>query len=142
MAHRPRLPADRRNAPRYRVKFHSSIGSIATDPKKVQGEGFATDLSTGGCKIESQTPVLVGNHLELQISVLDLGYPISIGGAVVRWVREREFGVEFITVSPGGQASLRQLIQRLEHRQVKHRIIVNSCFVCQARPVVPTVCAG
>ena len=111
MALRTRNPKDRRKAPRYRVQFRSSI---VTAQQKVKGEGLVGNLSIAGCKIESHIPVSVGIYLELQISVPGLDHPITIEAASVRWVRKREFGVEFSHVSPSERARLRQVVQGLE----------------------------
>ena len=111
MALRVRNPKDRRKAPRFRVQFRSAI---VTTQQKVKGEGLVGNLSTGGGKIESQIPVSVGTYLELQISVPGFEHPIPIEAAAVRWVGKRDFGVEFIHVSPSGRARLHQVVQGLE----------------------------
>lgn len=111
MALPARNPKDRRKAPRYRVQFRSSI---VTAQQKFEGEGLVANLSTGGCRIESQISVSVGIYLELQISVPGSDHPITIEAASVRWVRKREFGVEFSHVAPGERARLHQVVQGLE----------------------------
>ena len=111
MPPRARVPPDRRKAPRYRVQFRSSI---VTALQKVKGEGLVTNLSTGGCTIESKIPVSVGAYLELKIYVPGLDHPITIGAANVRWVRKREFGVNFFHVLPAERARLHQVVQGLE----------------------------
>jgi len=110
MAYQARVPSDRRKAPRLKVQFRSSL---ATDGKRVVGIGLVTDLSTGGCKIESQMPVSKGTYLELRLYAPGFSHPIIIEGAPVRWVRTRAFGVEFIRLTRGAQARLRQVVQRL-----------------------------
>ncbi|HET8580166.1 MAG TPA: PilZ domain-containing protein [Nitrospiraceae bacterium] len=110
MAYQARVPADRRKAPRFHVRFRSSL---ATDGKRVVGDGLVTDLSTGGCKIESQIPVSKGIYLELRLYGPGLSHPIIIEGAPVRWVRKPAFGVEFIRLTRGAQARLRHSVQCL-----------------------------
>ncbi|TLY15390.1 MAG: PilZ domain-containing protein [Nitrospirae bacterium] len=110
MTRRARVPADRRKAPRFMVHFRSSL---ATEHERVVGEGIVTDLATGGCRIESQMSVAKGSHLELRIYVPGFSHPTIIEGAPVRWVREEEFGVEFIRLTRGAQTRIRQILQGL-----------------------------
>ncbi len=76
--------ADRRAAPRLRVQFRTTF----SDSTKVDGTGLLLDLSTGGCRIESQVTVEPGISLELRIYVPDLEWPLMIEAASVQWVSD------------------------------------------------------
>ena len=104
------VPTDRRKVPRFRVQFRSSF---ATE-HAVEGEGTVTDLSIGGCKVESDTTVLAGSYLELRIYAPGLDEPMRIEEALVIWLREREFGVKFVRIPPEEQKRLSQVVQELE----------------------------
>jgi len=66
-----------------------------------------SNLSTGGCKVESYTPVDRGTYLELRLYLTyDLTSPMKVDLAAVRWAHEREFGLEFIKAPPEEQARL------------------------------------
>ncbi len=54
----------------------------------VEGEGALIDLSLGGCRLLSETPLALGReyHLILQISVERP--PIPVEAAVVRWIED------------------------------------------------------
>jgi len=54
---------DRRAMPRLRVQFRTTFA----DASRLEGIGLMHDLSLGGCRIESPTPVVPGFSLELRI---------------------------------------------------------------------------
>ena len=95
---------------RFPVKFRSSFSSVG----KVGGEGRVLDLSIRGCRIESPTQVQPGGSLEIQIQAFEHGPPIQIEAAVVRWCRERQFGLEFEVIVPTEWAHLQETVEQLE----------------------------
>ena len=66
-------------------------------------EGTMFDLSAGGCAVTSMSAVRPG-------SATDLGSPITIESAAVRWSKHGEFGVEFLGVSELDQNRLHRLL--------------------------------
>src|SRR5262245_9892017 len=95
---------------RFPVKFRSSFSSVGT----VGGEGGVVDLSIRGCRIESPTHVQPGASLEIRIQAFEHGPPIHIQAAIVRWCRERQFGVEFEVIAPTEWAHLQETVEQLE----------------------------
>ena len=82
------------------------------------GVGTVSNLSTGGCKVGSPTPGNRGTYLELRIYLTGAPeFPMKTDLAVVRWSREREFGLEFITLRPEEQERLYRFINALETGQ-------------------------
>jgi hypothetical protein len=71
--------ADRRATPRFRVQFRTTFWGST----KQEGSGYMLDLSTGGCRIESQVTVEPGLSLELRIYVPDFEWPLMIEAASV-----------------------------------------------------------
>ncbi|HET8579674.1 MAG TPA: PilZ domain-containing protein [Nitrospiraceae bacterium] len=67
---------------------------------RVAGEGTVYNLSTGGCKAESDTTVNTGAYLRLRLHLPDQDSSITIEVAAVRWAMGRDFGVEFISLPP------------------------------------------
>ena len=95
---------------RYRAQFRSSFSSVAM----VGGEGSLLDLSVRGCRIESLIAVKPGATLEVRIEVIDHCPPIQIQAAVVRWSRDRQFGLEFEVIAPTEWAHLQEIVKQIE----------------------------
>ncbi len=103
---------DRRAAPRLRVQFRSTF----SDSTKLDGTGLLLDLSTGGCRIESQVTVEPGLSLELRIHVPDLEWPLIIEAASVQWVSDQIFGLAFVRITETEHQRLGQVIKDLMER--------------------------
>lgn len=82
----PRVPVD------FQVYF-STTGNTTIR------EGTMFDLSTAGCAVSSLTTVRPGAAMRILIRATDLGSPITIESAAVRWSQHGEFGVEFLDLS-------------------------------------------
>lgn len=76
----------------------------------VEGEGALLDLSLGGCRLISETPLALGReyHLILQISVKQP--PIPVEAAVVRWVEDNTYGLKFTSIDTHDESQLRDLL--------------------------------
>src|SRR5215468_1931097 len=74
-------------------------------------EGTMFDLSTRGCAVTSKSSVQPGSAMRILIRATDLGSPITIESAAVRWSHHGEFGVEFIGISEIDQGRLSRLLQ-------------------------------
>ncbi|MEO8045938.1 MAG: PilZ domain-containing protein [Nitrospirota bacterium] len=101
---------EQRSNLRYRALFRSSFSSVAM----VGGEGSLLDLSVRGCRIESLIEVKPGATLEVRIEVNESEPPIQIQAAVVRWSREREFGLEFEVIAPTEWGHLQDVVKQVE----------------------------
>ena len=79
------------------------------------GVGIVSNLSTGGCKVGSSTHVDTGANLELRIYIMGAPeFPMKVDQAVVRWAKEQEFGLEFISMWPEEEERLHHLVSTLE----------------------------
>lgn len=76
----------------------------------VEGEGALIDLSLGGCRLLSDTPLALGReyHLILQISVEHP--PIPVEAAVVRWTDDKIYGLKFTSLHAHDESQLRNLL--------------------------------
>ncbi len=72
------------------------------------------DLSTGGCKVVSEASLYIGMYLALEICPLGQEATLKIDQAAVRWAREEEFGLEFISMWPEAEERLRCFVSTLE----------------------------
>lgn len=94
----PRVPVD------FQVYFSTTSNTSIR-------EGTMFDLSAGGCAVTSMTSVQTGSAVRILIRATDLGSPITIESAAVRWSRHGEFGVEFLGLSEIDQNRLYRLLQ-------------------------------
>lgn len=101
---------EHRQHPRFPVQFRSSFSSANI----VSGEGNLCDLSIRGCRVVSTTAVKPGTILQLRVDVAEDEPPIQVTQAVVRWCRDRGFGVEFSSLTPDEWARLQQVVKELE----------------------------
>lgn len=103
---------DHRKDPRFPVQFRSSFSSINI----VSGVGVLSDLSSRGCRIFSSTPVKPGTALAMHIEVAGEEPPLHVKQVVVRWCRDGNFGVEFLSLAPEDWARLQLIIKELERQ--------------------------
>ena len=99
---------EKRQQPRFTAQFRSTFSG-----GQREGQGRTLDLSTGGCMIETDFPVVVGTSFECRIYVPRLDWPLRIDEAQVRWVRARTFGIQFTKIQPDDEAKLKRAIASL-----------------------------
>lgn len=97
---------------RQQPRFTSQFRSIFSGGQR-EGQGRTLDLSTGGCMIETDSPVIVGATFECRIYVPGLDWPLRIEEAQVRWVKAGTFGVQFMKIQPDEETKLKQVIATL-----------------------------
>lgn len=102
------LHEDKRQQPRFTSQFRSIISG-----GQREGQGRTLDLSSGGCKIETDLPVVVRASLECRIYVPGLDWPLRIDEAQVRWVKANTFGIQFMKIQPDEEVKLKQVIATL-----------------------------
>jgi hypothetical protein len=90
-------PSERRADVRFKVSFLLHWGRGESE----EFEGEVTDLSAGGCFVESGVEVSEGDLVKLRLDLPGRG-DLTIWGNVVFWVRDTGFGVRFSTFSQGG----------------------------------------
>lgn len=79
-------------------------------------EGEVTDLSSGGCFVESERNVREGDLVKLRFDIPGQG-DLTIWGNVVYWVRETGFGVRFAAFSQVGARDKLAMILSEEARR-------------------------
>ena len=80
----------------------------------MDGEGTIADLSKTGCRVESDTQPAKGLELKLELFLLDYSWPMKVDRAVVRWIKGRTFGLEFLNVQSAQRDRLVRLIMKLK----------------------------
>ena len=94
-----------------RYQFQSEIWF---SQQEMSEAGTVTNLSLGGCKVDSKASVYIGMYLTLQVSLPGHDSPLKFDQAVVRWANEQEFGLEFMTMRPEEEERLRDVVATLE----------------------------
>jgi CheY-like chemotaxis protein len=104
---------ERRQFPRCLVQFPIFLfqGGVLI------GDGTGFDLSAWGCTVASQTKVGTGDQVALQLYLPDHEdptTPLMVELAAVRWTIQQKFGLEFTSLTSGGQQRLRQYVATLQ----------------------------
>lgn len=81
-------------------RFASELVCLYSKDNGPQWNGTAFNLSQGGCAVLGTTPVQKGDYLRVLIFPSVNRSPIEVVLAPVRWATAKEFGVEFIKLSP------------------------------------------
>lgn len=89
--------ADRRADRRYKVRFRVHL--MREESEEV--DAVVTDLSAGGCFVETGVAVNEGDLLKLRLDIPGQD-DLTLWGNVAFWVKETGFGVRFAAFSQGG----------------------------------------
>lgn len=95
--------------------FFSTIGNTELR------EGTMYDISPGGCAVTSMIAVVPGTGVKLLIRATDLGSPITIHSAKIRWASHGEFGVEFMNLTELDRSRLGRLLHIAAPRPTPHQ---------------------
>ncbi|WP_447976912.1 PilZ domain-containing protein [Candidatus Nitrospira bockiana] len=76
---------------------------------QIVGEGTVVNLSEPGCAIKTGKPLKKGDYLELRVLMPELGPPLAIDLAKVRWAAGGHIGLQFISVRAEEQRRLARL---------------------------------
>lgn len=101
-------PTEKRVQPRFTAQFRSTFSG-----GQREGQGKTLDLSGGGCRIETDQPIVVGAAFECRIYVPGLNWPLRIEEAQVRWVKGKNFGLQFVSMQPEERVKLEEVIANL-----------------------------
>ena len=88
---------ERRADHRYEVSFR--VNRARGDSPDIEGE--ISDLSAGGCFVESDEEVREGDLVKLRLDIPGRG-DLTIWGDITFWVKDTGFGVHFSAFSQGG----------------------------------------
>ena len=84
------MEKERRRGARYRIH-----GSISFGGEDIRGSGQIYNVSASGCAVGSPCDVSLGSQLRVSLHLGGMD-PVIIDTAIVRWVRQYKFGVEFL----------------------------------------------
>ena len=97
-------PPERREFDRLVARLPASLSTGA-----LAAEGAVTQISMAGCTLETDALLVVGAVLRLRLH-LPADRALEVDGAVVRWVRERTVGLEFLSQRADERARLRRFV--------------------------------
>lgn len=103
---------ERRIQPRFTTQFRSTFSG-----QNREGRGRTLDISSGGCKIESDMKVEQGATFECRLYVPGMDWPLRIDEATVRWIEGNTFGIAFTRISPEEVSKLEAVLENLESEE-------------------------
>ena len=74
---------------------------------------MVTDISMGGCSVRMESPLPMGTFLGLQFQTVERGPGITVSTAMVRSVRERSVGIQFLEIERDQKTKLSQYVHGL-----------------------------
>ena len=99
-----------RGTQRRRFRRHSILLPVEVDGKEGV-KGLTDNLSLGGCRMNGNLAVRRGQHLTLRLRLPGQESPIIIERAAVRWVVEKDFGLQFMSIPVSERVRLEGLLQ-------------------------------
>ena len=102
------------------------LSTFSTE-KKTVGNAVVLDISlpeASGLEVIERVLVDPGTQVDLQIALPNQPVPFAVKRALVQWVRQREFGVSFMSLRPEEQESLRRLILSARAREPTFSVAV------------------
>lgn len=95
---------DLRRDKRVDSRGHCHVVTSSVEPGR---EGLLLELSHGGCRLEGDFTLTIGAELSLYLWLPQDAHAITVDRGVVRWIRGRQIGVEFLDLR--GDAAVRVL---------------------------------
>ena len=77
-----------------------------------EGEAVLLDISASGCRASSSIPLAAGMILRLSLFLPDHQWPLRINQAIVRWIDNNQFGLEFTDITMAQRERLRALVMK------------------------------
>jgi PilZ domain len=105
--------------PRFSLHYPVIFGGVPS-----VGEGTLTSLSMMGCSIKCNQVLVRGCDIRVSVLLPNQTSSLSIDLGTIKWVRGRQFGVEFLRLQPASRQRLSnalrtELIQMLKQRPVE-----------------------
>jgi hypothetical protein len=92
-----------------RVDLRCELGFSS---EEIEGEAHVTNISTGGCRAESEINVAEGLQFMVLLHLPGQS-PLKIERAAVRWVKGNVFGLSFMLFLPSERAKLQKYLDTL-----------------------------
>jgi hypothetical protein len=92
-----------------RVELRCTLGFSSGE---IEGDATITNISTAGCRAESDVNLAEGLDVQLVIQLPNQSPPVKVERASVRWISGRAFGLSFILFFPSERDRLRTFIEK------------------------------
>jgi hypothetical protein len=102
---------DRKIRKTRRVQLRCTLGFSSGE---IEGDATVTNISTGGCRAESDINLAEALDVQLAIQLPDQSTPVKVERASVRWISGRAFGLSFVLFFPSERARLRTFIEKIK----------------------------
>jgi hypothetical protein len=89
-------------------------GTLGFSSGEVAGDATITNISTAGCRAESDVNLAEGLDVQVVLQLPDQSPPVKVERASVRWVSGHAFGLSFILFFPSERARLRTFIETIK----------------------------
>ncbi len=106
------VPLERRRGVRFPVQFTFDFSGQHT-----AGVGTVSDLSVGGCQVNTKTRLYIGTYLPVRLYLPGQEATLKIPQAAVRWAKAQQYGLGFMSMWPEEEAQLRDAVSTLEAGQ-------------------------
>ena len=93
-----------------RVDLRCELGFSS---EEIEGDAHVTNISTGGCRAESEINVAEGLQFVVLLH-LPGQTPLKVDRASVRWVKGNSFGLSFILFLPSERAKLQHYLETIK----------------------------
>ena len=104
--------------PRVQVKAFASFTGSGVTCGGITCEGTVLDVTVPGCLIQSSSvSARKGDSLTLRVTIPQVRATFLVARAVVRWVDELRFGVEFVEMDPKERVRYNATVNRLLQQQ-------------------------
>jgi hypothetical protein len=94
-----------------RVEICCTLGFSSGE---VAGDATITNISTAGCRAESDINMAEGLDVQVVLQLPDQSPPVKVERASVRWVSGHAFGLSFILFFPSERARLRTFLETIK----------------------------
>jgi len=91
----------------------SPIAAPTDAALETEGDGLIIDLSRGGCRVNSETAIVMEQPYSLIIQLPNFPQPVTVESAIARWKGKQMFGVMFIAMRREQERSLCEFLENL-----------------------------
>jgi hypothetical protein len=103
------MQTERRRHTRYLVNLSATFFN-----DRVSGLVAIGDVSSGGCRVESNLSITTGDFGQLLIDLPDSTGPLKVSQAMVRWIQGKRYGLEFTRMEPNERGLLSRFISQYD----------------------------
>jgi c-di-GMP-binding flagellar brake protein YcgR len=101
----------RREYERVPIQYQATLYPAGAQKPGEGTPGTILNLTVSGCLIETSAVIPQGTSLGLTIHVSDQFQPVQVEGAVVRSIKDKRMGLEFVKIAPEEETRLRVVIE-------------------------------